>query len=219
MSDEALKEIEGLLEAELENERAANARSKKVGGVFVGFVAVYLTWISYAIGTFLDPAGLAEAASGFAIGAVPGAAQQIREMVVSGAPDLVKVGSDKLIEMIPGYRAEIQAEMDPVIDDVSGVLAEAAVAEMLKSGGDPKAAYADDAALAAAADAAALRMDGVLAGAMDKPDEEGLTPRSRIDASLTQLKSVDKELKRIAKKGGDPQQREILLAFLNVMQQ
>lgn len=219
MSDEALKEIEGLLEAELENERAANARSKKVGGVFVGFVAVYLTWISYAIGTFLDPAGLAEAASGFAIGAVPGAAQQIREMVVSGAPDLVKVGSDKLIEMIPGYRAEIQAEMDPVIDDVSGVLAEAAVAEMLKSGGDPKAAYADDAALAAAADAAALRMDGVLAGAMDKPDEEGLTPRSRIDASLTQLKSVDKELKLIAKKGGDPQQREILLAFLNVMQQ
>ncbi len=219
MSDEAIKEIEGLLEAELVAERAVTARSKKVGGVAVGIVAVYLTWISYAIGTLLDPVGLAEAASGFAIGAVPGASAQVREMVVTGAPELVRLGSDKIVEMIPNYRIELQSEIDPVIDDVSGLLAEAAVAEMLKSGGDAKAVYSDDAALIAAADAAGTRMDAILGNAMDKPDEEGLTPRSRIDASLSQLKSVDKELKLLARNGGDPQQREILLAFLNVMQQ
>ena len=65
MSEE-LKEIEGLLQAELEREKAANQRRLKSGGVFAVIVALYLLWISHAIALLLDPAGLAEATTGLA---------------------------------------------------------------------------------------------------------------------------------------------------------
>ncbi len=85
--------------------------------------------------------------------------------------------------------------------------------------GDPGATYNDDAALDAAAAAAVTSLDTVLDEAMDAPGEDGISPRQTIEGSLTQLRHIDMELARIAKKGGDPAERELLLAWLNVLGQ
>lgn len=219
MSDEAMKEIEGLLQAEVEKERASNGRTMKIGGGFGLFVAGYLLWVSWAVGTLLDPTGLAQAASGFAIGAVPDAGQQVRALVVDGAPDLVRMGSDQILGMVPGYRLALQEELDPVLEEVCVVLANTAVKELSEHAGDPAATYTGDAAMQAAADAAVARLDATLNDAMDLPDEDGVTPRESIDKSLTQLKKIDAQLKIIAKKGGDPRERELLVAWLGVVAQ
>ncbi len=216
-STDAVKEIETLLAAEVEKERAANTMTMKVGGGLCVVVAGYLLWVSSAIGTLLDPVGLATAASGFAIGAVPEASAEVRTLVVDGAPELVGMGADELIGMIPGYRLQLQAEFDPVLDDVSKVLAEAAVAELARSGGDPSATYTTDEALAAGADAAIAHLDGTLDAAMDQPDDEGGTPRKSIEASLVALEKIDAQLAIMAKKGGDPRERELLVAWLGVV--
>ncbi|GDX82977.1 hypothetical protein LBMAG42_47880 [Deltaproteobacteria bacterium] len=219
MSDDALKEIEGLLQAEVEKERASNGRTMKIGGGFGLFVAGYLLWVSWAIGTLLDPAGLAQAAGGFAIGAVPEAGKQVRALVVDGAPELVRMGSDQILGMVPGYRMSLQEEIDPVVEEVSIVLANTAVKELSEHAGDPAAKYSGDAAMQAAADAAVARVDATLSDAMDLPDDEGVTPRDAIGKSLTQLKKIDAQLKIMAKKGGDPQERELLVAWLGVVAQ
>lgn len=216
MSDE-LKEIEGLLVTELEKERAANARNLKVSGVLVLLVAGYLAWINSAIGTLLDPQGIAEATSGAALTAVPAAGQEIRKLVVDGAPELMRMGSDQLIALIPAYRETLQGEIDPVLNQVATVLADTAMENMAQKAGNPSSQLMDDAAIGAAADAAVEMIDVTLDAAMDTPDDEGQTPRQRIEVSLTQLKKIDTELKRIAKKGGDPAERELLLAWLNVV--
>ncbi len=218
MSEE-LKEIEDLLAADLQKETAANQRKIKIGGILVAVVAGYLLWVSSAIGTLLDPEGLAQAASGVAITAVPEAAKDLRVLVIDGAPDLVRMGSDQLVGMIPHYRQVLQAEIDPVLDQVSSVLAEAAMEKMAEQAGNPSAKYADDAAMQAAADAAVATIDDAMNLAMDTEGEDHLTPRQQIEASLTQLKKIDTELARIANTGGDPAERELLLAWMNVLTQ
>lgn len=212
-------EIEALLAAQLEQERASNKKSMMFSGVAVVIVGGYLIWISSVIGTFLDPEGLALAASGFAVDAVPAASQQVRALVVDGAPELARLGSDQIIAQIPVYREALQQEIDPVIDQVSTVLAEAAVEKMATQAGDPNAKYQDEAAMEAAAEAAVVSIDGVLAHAMDEKDADGTTPRMLITGSLSQLKSIDIELQRLAKKGGDPAERELLMAWLGVLGQ
>lgn len=212
-------EIEALLTAQLEQERANNKKSMMFSGVAVVFVGGYLLWISSVIGTFLDPEGLALAASGFAVDAVPAASQQVRALVVDGAPELARLGSDQVIAQIPGYRDALQQEIDPVIDQVATVLADAAVEKMATQAGDPTAKYQDDAAMEAGAAAAVASIDGVLAQAMDERDEDGTSPRMLISGSLTQLKHIDTELQRVAKKGGDPAERELLMAWLGVLGQ
>lgn len=219
MSAEAVTEIEGLLQAEVDKEIAANGRTMKIGGGFAAFVAAYLLWVTYAISQLLDPTGLAQAASGFAIGAVPEAAQEVRALVVDGAPDLVRAGSDQIIAMVPGYRLLLQEEIDPVFDEVAKVLASTAVHELSTHAGDPNAKYSSSDALQAGADAAIARVDGILNDAMDLPDEEGVTPRQHISTSLVQLKKIDAQLKIMARKGGDPRERELLVAWLGVVAQ
>ncbi len=214
-----IAEIEALLSAQLDQERANNARSMKMSFGAVAFVGIYLIWVSSAVGAFLDPEGLALAASGFAVDAVPAAAAQIRAVVVDGAPDLARAGAEAVIDQIPSYRQSLEAEIDPVVDQVSAVLADAAVKKMTTQAGDANAKYADDAAYDKAAEAAMASLDGVLAEAMDEKDENGESPRSSIESSLTQLKKIDVELKRVAKKGGNPAERELLLAWLNVLGQ
>ena len=91
-----------------------------------------------AIGTLLDPEGLALAASGVAITAVPEASKELRVLVVDGAPDLVRMGSDQLVGMVPRYREVLQAEIDPVLDQVSSVLAEAAMERCPSNRGTPR---------------------------------------------------------------------------------
>ncbi|MSQ02606.1 MAG: hypothetical protein EXR71_12080 [Myxococcales bacterium] len=219
MSEAAVTEIEGLLQVELDKEGAANRRTMKLGVGFGGFVAIYLTWVSWAISELLDPTGLAHAASGFAIGAVPEAAQHVRVLVVDGAPDLVRAGSDQIIAMVPGYRLMLQEEIDPVFDEVAMVLATTAVKELSTHAGDPSARYSSSDAIQAGADAAVARIDGILNDAMELPDEEGVTPRQHIGAALVQLKKIDAQLKIMARKGGDPRERELLVAWLGVVAQ
>ncbi len=223
MSDTNLQDpvaqIEALLAAQLEQERATNKKSMMFSGVAVVFVGCYLLWISSVIGTFLDPEGLSLAAAGFAVDAVPAASQQVRALVVDGAPELARLGSDQVIAQIPSYREALQQEIDPVIDQVAGVLADAAVKKMATQAGDPAAKYQDDAALEAGAAAAVASLDDVLNSAMDERDEDGNTPRAIIGGSLAQLKHIDTELQRVAKKGGDPAERELLMAWLGVLGQ
>jgi hypothetical protein len=216
MSD-AIKEIEGLLEAEVAKERAANAMTMKVGGGFALFVACYLGWMTWNINTLVDPEGLALAASGFAGSAVPEASGEIRKLVIDGAPDLVRMGSDQVIDLVPVYRAQLEEELYPVIDEVCTVLANAAVSKLASSGGSPDAAYSSSDALQAGADAAVARVDALMEDAMDLPDDEGVTARQRIGESLKSLEKIDKQLKIINKKGGDPAERELLVAWLGLV--
>ena len=161
MSDEAVKEIEGLLEAELAKEQRTNRLTLRVGGGMVAFVAVYVSWVSGMVARMLDP----------------------------------------------------------VLDETCRVLAQAAVQELAERAGNPSATYATSEALQAGADAAVARVDAVLAEAMDKPDDDGVTPRQHIESSLGQLKRIDKELAILAKKKGHAPEREMLLAWLNVLGQ
>lgn len=219
MSAEAVKEIEGLLEAEVAKERASNDLTMKVGGGFALFVAAYLGWMTWNVSTLLDPEGLALAASGFAIGAVPDAGKEVHKLVVEGAPDLVRLGSNEIIGMVPGYRLQLQAEIDPVLDEVCVVLANAAVKKLAEAGGDPNAKYDSSDALQAGADAAVGRVNSILDDAMDLPDDEGVTARQRIEQSLKSLKKIDAQLKIMNRKGGDPQERELLVAWLGIVAQ
>lgn len=218
MSD-AIKEIESLLEAEVAKEKAANSMTMKVGGGFALFVGCYLGWMTWNVSTLLDPNGLALAASGFAIGAVPEASGEIRKLVIDGAPDLVRMGSDEILGMVPGYRASLEQELYPVIDEVCAVVASAAVTKLKTQAGDPSATYSSSEALQAGADAAVARVDAILEDAMDLPDVENdnITPRQRIEESLKSLKKIDAQLKIMNKKGGDPAERELLVAWLGLV--
>lgn len=216
-STDVVKEIEGLLSAQLVVEQKANGASRRNGLILVAVAGCYLIGMSWVASEFLDPEGLALAASGYAVDAVPAGAAQIHALVVEGAPDLAKLGAQQLLSQIPNYRVSLQEEIDPVIDEVAGVVADAAVAKMATSSGDPNAKYADDAALEIAAAAAVESLDLVLTEAMLEKGENGESPQHTIDESLVGLKHIDMELSRIAKKGGDPAERELLLAWLNVL--
>ena len=119
--------------------------------------------------------------SGFAIGAVPEASGEIRKLVIDGAPDLVRMGSDEILGMVPGYRASLEQELYPVIDEVCAVVASAAVTKLKTQAGDPGATYSSSEALQAGADAAVARVDAILEDAMDLPDVENdnITPRQQ----------------------------------------
>ena len=104
MSAEAIKEIEGLLEDELQTVREMNMRTLMMGVAMALLVGVYLAWAASQVNKVLDPEGIALAATGVAIDAVPEAANSLRTLVVDGAPDLAKAASQSIVEMIPTYR-------------------------------------------------------------------------------------------------------------------
>ncbi|MFH1467916.1 MAG: hypothetical protein ABIO70_26255 [Pseudomonadota bacterium] len=216
--DKGLQELKARLELQLEKERKSN---KSLGMVAVGFVVVvggYLLWLSWALGTMVDPANLAEATAGMAIDAAPGLTQHLRTVVVDGAPDLARTASSAAVDMIPSYRTTLEDEMKPVVDEVAEVIAETAVKEMVASG----EAKMDGQTMQAASEAAVARLAEVLDEAMDEPiteDADGRTPRQMIEGSLTHLTTIDRGLKRMAKGGGDKSERELVMAWLNLVQQ
>lgn len=215
-ADNGIQDVLKRLELELENEAKSNKSFNIVGGIFVAFIALYLIWLSAAIGTLLEPEGLAEAAAGAALQAAPSLTGNIRELVVDGAPNLAAAASMAAVDMVPTYRGVLEGELRPVIDEVSGVVAAAAISKMVEAGGGEH----DSLALQEAADAAVARLDTVLDEAMDEPmgvDEP--TPRQVIESSLTQLEVVDQGLKHLARGGGDAAERELVFAWLNVLQQ
>lgn len=218
-AEQALHEVEELLMAELRTTQAATKRSMIWGGVGLVLVAGYLAFANSQIKKIFDPEGLALAASGLAIGAVPDGAEALRTVVVDGAPDIARAASQAIIDMLPTYRQVMEDEMSPVIDEATGILAQTAVQHMITAG---KAAgpAGEQHALQAGADAVITRFDTLMQEAMDEPTEnDGPTPRQTIDASLTHLVTVDRGLQRVVRGRGDPRQRELLLTWINLIGQ
>ncbi len=212
-------EILGLLEAELITVREQGAKTKKVVIVVVALMGAYLGWAGTQVNKLLDPQGLAEAATGIAIGAIPGAGADLRELVVEGAPDLARAGSQAVLDLLPAYREVLEEELSPVIDEVCSVLAQAVVKSMIETGKKAQGEMAKQAALQAGADAVIERLDTVLEQAMKQPTEVGgPTPLQTIEASMTKLERIDAGLKRVAAGQGDAKERELILSWISLLQ-
>ena len=219
MSDNGIQDVVKRLELELEKENKANKSFNVVAGIFVGVIALYLVWLSSQLGIVLQPTNLAEAAAGAALDAAPTVTAHMRELAVEGAPNLARATSQAAVDMVPTYRAVLEEEMKPVIDEVSAVVATTAVEKMVEAGEQGEEGD-ESQALQEAADAAVGRLDAVLDEAMDTPmEKDDRTPRQLIEASLEQLETVDRGLKRLARGSGDKAERELVMAWLNVLQQ
>ncbi len=215
MSDEAIQEIEGLLETELQNVREQNMRTLLVGVALALLVGLYLAWGASQVNKIFDPEGLALAATGVAVEAVPEASQSLRTLVVGGAPTLAQSMSQSVVEMIPTYRQVMQAELDPIIDEVCSILANTAVMNMVEA-----AKTGEDMAMEDAAAAVMTRLDALFMEAMNAPMEmDGPSPQDSINAALAQLKTIDRGLAQHADNRGDAQERELLLAWIGLLSQ
>jgi hypothetical protein len=217
-------ELSGLisrLEGELAESSGVNATSRKVGTALVVIIGLYLCWVTMQVNRMSDPEELALAAAGAALEATPVLGNHLRSVVVDGAPDIARLASTSVIDMIPAYRQVAEAELTPLIDEVSSVLAQTAVSRMaLSLEGDGETPTSEQEALQAAADAALGRLETVLEEAMDEPmEDDGPSPRQTIEASLSQLRVIDRGLRRVARKGGDPQERELILSWLSLIAQ
>lgn len=226
MADEALREIEGLLEAQLRQVEETNKRGMMIGGAVVLLFGGYLFWAHAQISKLLDPEGLALAATGAALEAMPQASAALRSVVVDGAPDIAAGASTALVDMLPAYRQVLEDEMDPVIDEVTGILAQTTVQHMVAAAEERKASGKDlsetdkQLAMQQAADAVVERFDAMIEDAMDEPMEnDGPTPRESIEASLEQLVTIDRGLRRVVRGQGDPQERELLLVWIDLISQ
>ena len=212
--------ILGLLEAELVAVRAQKEKSKRMVILVVALVGAYLGWAGVQINKLLDPEGVAQAATGFAIEAVPTAGDNLRSVVVDGAPDLARAGTQALLDLIPAYREVLEEELTPVVDEVSTVLAQAVVHSLVNTADKAKSDRATQRALESGADAVVKRLDTVLEEAFDQPTEvDGPTPRQTIEIALGKLERIDAGLKRIAAGKGDPKERELILGWIGLLQQ
>ena len=165
MSDEAIQEIEGLLQKQLDEVRAANKRTTMIGGVLVLIVAAYLGWAYSQLSKLIDPEGLALAATGLTLEAMPDASAALRGVVVDGAPDIAGAATQALVDMVPAYREVMEQELTPVVDEVTLVLAQATVRSMIKSAKDKTGGNAaEQVAMQAGADA-------VVAHNRDRPEK------------------------------------------------
>lgn len=211
----------GRLEAELAESSAVNATSRKVGIALVAIIGLYLCWVTMQVNRMSDPEELALAAAGAVMEATPVLGNHLRSVVVDGAPDIARLASTSVIDMIPAYRQVAESELIPLIDEVSSVLAHTAVSRMaLSLEGEGETRISKKVALQAAADAALGRLETVLEEAMDEPmEDDGPSPRQTIEASLSQLRVIDRGLQRVAQKGGDPQERELILSWLSLIAQ
>ncbi|MCB9766436.1 MAG: hypothetical protein H6741_00365 [Alphaproteobacteria bacterium] len=219
-AQQALAEVERILEADLAAAREANQRSLFLGVVACLLIGGYLAWAASQLNRLLDPEGLAYAATGAAVEAVPQASDALRGVVVDGAPDIAVAATQTILDALPVYREALEAEMSPVIDEVTGVLAATAVQEMVKAADHENKEHATQAALQSAADAVVADLDLSLKDALDQPtEEEGPTPRETIDKALEHLTTIDRGLQRIVRGQGDPQERELLLSWISLIAQ
>ncbi len=219
MADNGIQDVVKRLELELEKEGKGNKSFNVVAGIFVGVIALYLIWLSSQLGLVLQPNNLAEAAAGAALDAAPQVSAHMRELAVDGAPNLAQAASQAAIDMVPSYRAVLEDEMKPVIDEVSAVMASTALDKMVAAGNEGEDVD-ETMALQEAADAAVARLDAVLDEALDTPmEKDDRTPRQMIELSLDKFETVDRGLKRLARGSGDQAERELVMAWLNVLQQ
>ena len=218
-ADNGMQDVVKRLELEVEKEAKANKSFNVVAGIFIGVIALYLVWLSSQLGLVLQPTNLAEAAAGAALDAAPSVTAHMRELAVDGAPNLAQAASQAAIDMVPSYRAVLEEEMKPVIDEVSAIVAATAIDKMVEAGAEGEETV-ESVALQEAADAAVTRLDAVLTEALDTPmEKDEQTPRQVIEGSLDKLETVDRGLKRLAHGSGDQAERELVMAWLNVLQQ
>ena len=203
------------LRAELEQQGSERLRSQRIGLAIVVLVGLYLCWVTVQVNRLSDPEEVALAAAGAAMGATPVLGEHLRTVLVEGAPDIARLASSSVVDMIPAYRQVAEAELMPLVDQVSEVLATVALAHMARSLTEGTTPSSEQEALQAAADAAVARFEVVLEEALDEPSENGgPTPRESIAEALSQLRIIDRGLKRVASKGGDPRERELILSWL-----
>jgi len=220
-SPTSASEMSGLisrLEVDLGESRAANDMSRKVGVALVLIIGLYLSWVTLQVNRMSEPKELALAAAGAAIEATPVIGTHLRTVVVDGAPDIARLASTSVVDMIPVYREAAEAELVPLIDEVSEVLAQTAMSQMAASIEAGETPISEQQALQAGADAAVARLETVLEEAMDEPTEnDGPTPRQTINATLRQLQVLDRGLRKVAQKKGDPKERELILSWLSLI--
>lgn len=220
MGDNHTVDLETRLSRDLAELRTHTQRTMMISGVLCLLIGGYLFWASHQLNQLLDPEGLALATTGLAVDAVPEASAALRASVVDGAPELAATASRTIIDAIPAYRQSMQDELRPVVDEVAGVLASAAVGRLVANADNPNTAYVQQDALQAGADAVVDRVDAMLDQSLDeRPEDGGPTPRESIEASLQKLTTIDSGLRNIVKGQGDPRERELLLAWMNLIAQ
>ena len=224
MAESNAQEVEGLLKAELANVKAATQRSMVIAGVVIVLVGGYLMWVHNQVNALLDPEGIALAATGLAIEAVPQGGEYLQATIVDGAPDIARAASQGVLDMLPAYRSMLEEELAPVIDEVCSILASTAIGSIAASDDEGlNNEFAQQMALQQGADAVFVRLDAVLDEALDTPtmeeDVEGPSPRETINAALGKLKTVDRGLQEIAQGGGNAAERELLLTWMSLLTQ
>ena len=212
-------EIENLLLDELEKERKSTKISFIVAAVLVIVVVLYTSWLGSRINLILDPEGLALTASGLVIEAMPGISEELEATLVDGAPDIARSVSQGIIDAIPTFRLYIEEQLGPVIDTTAEEMATAAVAKLAEKVEAHE--VVDGQETAEMANAIVTEFEAGLEFALDDPDENGETPRERIEASLASLEKIDRELKILArgKRLTDSQvkERDLLMAWLQLI--
>jgi hypothetical protein len=225
MSDNnAIGEIESLLKAELERTQAGTQRSMIVAIILVVVVGGYLTWVNSQVNELINPEGIALAATGLAVEAVPQGGEYLHTAIVDGAPDIARAASQGVLDMLPAYRAVLEEELAPVIDEVCSILAVTAVDSIIRSAAGEKGNdAAQQMAIQEGADAVFVRLDTLLDEALDTPTSHeevaGPSPRETINEALTKLQTVDSGLRQIASGGGDAAERELLLTWMSLLTQ
>jgi hypothetical protein len=216
MSNDEQNLLLDTLREDLKKEKAGNQRSMMIGGGIVVLVAGYLAFLHGQVSPFFEPEELALFATGAAIDAAPEVEAQLRDLLVESAPDIARTVSTSVVDAVPTYREVLEAELKPVIDEASMVMAGAAVSTMLRS--ERPTDMAQQESMEAAANAVVDRLDRVFEQALNERAElDGPTPAELIDQSLDRLVVVDRGLRRLARGGGDAAERDLVLTVLGVI--
>ena len=216
MTDEQNKLLLDTLREDLQREQATNQRSTIIGGSMVVLLAGYLTFLHGQVSSFFDPEELALFATGAAMEAAPSVEAQLRHMLVTSAPDIARSVSTKVVDSVPTYRQVLEAELKPVLDESTRVMAGAAVGTMLKS--DRPENLAEREGMEAAAEAVVERLDRVFEEALyERAELDGPTPAELIDQTADRLVVVDRGLRRLARGGDEAAERDLVLTVLGVI--
>ena len=208
------------LELELQKLEAENKRGIFIGGGLLSIIVLYLLWAGSQLSIILDPEGMAEAATGLAIENIPQISQNLSTTITEAAPMVAKQTSTEILELVPMYRLNLERQIQPIIDEVSAILAEVSVQSALQSiEKTPNLNSMKQEAANAAADAVMVQLDAVLMEALEQKGDDGLTPQDSINTSLSELKRLDLELRKLQKGDGDPQERELLITWINILSQ
>jgi hypothetical protein len=211
-------EIKQILQAELDEVEAANKSSNIISVAILVIMGGYLLWANSQISILLDPEGMAEAATGVALESIPEVSESLSKTIIEGSPDMAKQASNAVVGLIPIYRQRLEQEIKPVVDEVTAILADSAVNSALSSSSTSSEALRQE-AQNAASEAVVSQLDDILQEAMDVKNENGETPREAVSAAIADLDQIDAELKKIASGQGDPQERELLLTWMNLLTQ